>query len=185
MNVVEPIRDTEKILQIRKILKLQSLRNELLFLLGINVGLRISDLLKLTWQEVEHMKSVIVTEKKTKKTKKFYISDFVQKLIMEYSESIEHEPLDYVFAGRKGSSHITRQHAYLILSGAFETVGLQHCGTHTLRKTFGYHCYSSGVPLELLMSIFNHSSATQTLRYIGISEDQKKDVYLNLNLGEV
>ncbi|MCB2294485.1 tyrosine-type recombinase/integrase [Clostridium algoriphilum] len=56
-------------------------------------------------------------------------------------------------------------------------------GTHTLRKTFGYHAYQNGSSLELLMDIFNHSSKAQTLRYIGITEEQKKEVYLQSNLG--
>jgi integrase len=56
-------------------------------------------------------------------------------------------------------------------------------GTHTLRKTFGYHAYQNGSSLELLMDIFNHSSKSQTLRYIGITEEQKKEVYLQSNLG--
>ncbi len=56
-------------------------------------------------------------------------------------------------------------------------------GTHTLRKTFGYHAFENGTSLELLMELFNHSSKAQTLRYIGITEDQKRDVYLQSNLG--
>lgn len=56
-------------------------------------------------------------------------------------------------------------------------------GTHTMRKTFGYHAYNNGVSLELLMDIFNHSSKSQTLRYIGITEEEKKEVYLSSNLG--
>lgn len=54
-------------------------------------------------------------------------------------------------------------------------------GTHTLRKTFGYHAYKNGVDLSLLMRIFNHSSQAVTLRYIGITQDQIDDVYINLD----
>ena len=56
-------------------------------------------------------------------------------------------------------------------------------GTHTMRKTFGYHAYKNGVSLELLMGIFNHSTQAMTLRYIGITESQKREVYLQSNLG--
>jgi site-specific recombinase XerD len=54
---------------------------------------------------------------------------------------------------------------------------------NTLRKTFGYYAFKNGTALELLMDIFNHSSKSQTLMYIGITEDKKKDVYLQSNLG--
>ncbi|HZK83723.1 MAG TPA: hypothetical protein VFC58_03430 [Desulfosporosinus sp.] len=52
-----------------------------------------------------------------------------------------------------------------------------------MRKTFGYQAYKNGVSLELLMDIFNHSTPSMTLRYVGITEHQKRDVYLQSNLG--
>lgn len=52
-----------------------------------------------------------------------------------------------------------------------------------MRKTFGYHAVMNGASLRLLMDLFNHSSEAQTLRYIGITEEQKREVYLNSNLG--
>jgi integrase len=104
-------------------------------------------------------------------------------------------PVDYVFKSRKGyNMPITRQQAYRILNSAAEDLGLVErnsagvivsgeIGTHTMRKTFGYHAYKNGVSLELLMDIVNHSTPAMTLRYIGITEQKKKDVYLQFNLG--
>ncbi len=201
MNTVEPIREIKVIRNIRSILKSQSVRNELLFILGINVGLRISDILKLKISDI--LKSnkapkdhVVITEKKTGKTKKFYLGDIVKKVIESYIKENPSVDMDsFVFVSRKGSnSPITRQQAYRILNGAAEALGLVErddlgtivtgeIGTHTLRKTFGYHAFQNGTSLELLMDIFNHSSKSQTLRYIGITEEQKKDVYLQSNLG--
>lgn len=201
MNVVEPIRDLETIKQIRKILKKQSLRNELLFILGINVGLRIGDILKLTVGNLIRPDRiprdyVVIKEEKTLKTKKFYLGAIVKELVITMFEgTAELKMADYVFKSRKGCNRpISRQQAYRILNRAAEALGLVErtsqghilsgeIGTHTLRKTFGYHAYQSGVSLELLMQIFNHASKTQTLRYIGITEEQKKEVYLQSNLG--
>ena len=203
MKSVEPIRDKNVIKNMRSILKAQSIRNELLFILGINVGLRISDILKLKVQDLIKTISskmpkdyVILTETKTGKTKKFYLGDIVKKVIINYiKENPGLELNNYVFISRKGDNKpITRQQAYRILNNAAESLGLVErdangtiivgeIGTHTLRKTFGYHAYKSGITLELLMDLFNHSSKSQTLRYIGITEDQKKDVYLQSNLG--
>ena len=55
-------------------------------------------------------------------------------------------------------------------------------GTHTLRKTFGYHAYQQGTDVTLLQKVFNHSAPSITLRYIGITQDDIDNVYLNLNL---
>jgi integrase len=202
MNTVEPIRQIKIIKNMRAVLKGQSIRNELLFILGINVGLRISDILKLKIEDLvkSNIKTVkdyvIITEKKTGKTKKFYIGDIVKKVIENYIKDLPNLDMsNYVFESRKGENMpITRQQAYRILNNAAEMIGLVEkdkkgtiisgeIGTHTLRKTFGYHAYENGSSLELLMDIFNHSSKSQTLRYIGITEEQKKEVYLQSNLG--
>ncbi|MPQ33913.1 site-specific integrase [Clostridium estertheticum] len=202
MKTVEPIRDLKTIRSMRSYLRDQSLRNELLFILGINVGLRISDILKLTFDDVLNFKTmsakeyVIITEKKTSKTKKFYIGTIVSKLIEGYAATLKEVLPDmYVFCSKKSENKpISRQHAWYILNNAAEMIGIVErdhngkiisgeIGTHTMRKTFGYHAYTNGTTIELLMDIFNHSSKTQTLRYIGITEDQKKDVYMSSNLG--
>ena len=202
MKSVEPIRDNKTIKNMRAILKSQSTRNELLFILGINVGLRISDILKLKVRDLTKSNTkapkdyVIITEIKTRKTKKFYIGDIVKKVIENYMKENNNPGFDtYIFLSKKGINRpITRQQAYRIINNAAELLGLVErndkgnlihgeIGTHTLRKTFGYHSFQNGTSLELLMDLFNHSSKTQTLRYIGITEEQKKDVYLKSNLG--
>jgi integrase len=201
MKAVEPIRNIKTIKNMRSILKAQSTRNELLFILGINIGLRISDIRILKVEDlVKNGKKpkdyVTITEKKTGKSKKFYIGDIVKKVIETYlKENMDLTEDDYIFKSRKGKNcPITRQQAYRILNSAGESLGLiernekgiivtGEIGTHTLRKTFGYHAYKNGTALELLMDIFNHSSKSQTLRYIGITEEQKKHVYLQSNLG--
>ena len=55
-------------------------------------------------------------------------------------------------------------------------------GMHTLRKTFGYWAYKQGIDIILLMKIFNHSSPSITLRYIGITQEDINNVYISLNL---
>ena len=202
MKSVEPIRDIKIIKNMRAILKSQSTRNELLFILGINIGLRISDILKLKVNDIIRSNGktprdyVIITEMKTNKTKKFYIGDTVKKVVENYMKEIKNsEPNTYLFLSRKGVNiAITRQQAYRIINNAAESLGLVErnnngsiisgeIGTHTLRKTFGYHSFQNGTSLELLMDLFNHSSKTQTLKYIGITEEQKTEVYLKSNLG--
>ena len=202
MKTVEPIRDNKTIKNMRAILKSQSTRNELLFILGINVGLRISDILKLKVRDLTKSNTkapkdyVIITEIKTRKIKKFYIGDIVKKVIENYMKENNNPGFDtYIFLSKKGVNRpITRQQAYRIINNAAELLGIVErndkgnlihgeIGTHTLRKTFGYHSFQNGTSLELLMDLFNHSSKTQTLRYIGITEDQKKEVYLKSNLG--
>lgn len=201
MKTVEPIRDLKTIKKMRTMLRGQSIRNELLFILGINVGLRISDILNLRFCDIVKPSGVIkdsvtITEKKTNKTKKFYLGTVVKKLITSYIQEIQDYSLDlFVFRSKKGNNKpISRQQAWNILNNTGELIGLVErnsdgyiisgeIGTHTLRKTFGYHTFQNGSSLALLMQIFNHSSQEQTLKYIGITEEEKKEAYLHSNLG--
>ncbi|MEI5921051.1 tyrosine-type recombinase/integrase [Bacillus albus] len=182
MKEVQPIRNKRDINKMKRAL---SGRNKLLFVLGINLGLRISDLLSLKASDLynanNRFKSHIeLIETKTKKRRKLTISDAVKKEIKDagicgYSD-------DYLFPSRKGSKPIGRVQAYRILNEAADRAGLSEIGTHTLRKTFGYHAYKGGVDVATLQRIFNHSSEKITLHYIGITQDTIDEVYNTVSL---
>jgi len=88
-----------------------------------------------------------------------------------------------LFPSRKGGTPITRQQAYRILNEAARAVGItDQIGTHTLRKTFGYHAYKQGADITRLQYLLNHSAPSVTLRYIGITQEELDNVYLTLNL---
>lgn len=188
MEFVEPIRDRKKIEAIKKLLRGSNLRDYVLFTLGINSGLRVSDLLLLQVSDVRDEKGkvkdrVSIREKKTGKSKTFPFSDTVVKALKEYIGENDFTAGSALFSSRKGGGPITRQQAYRILNDAARAVGIKDkIGTHTLRKTFGYHAYTAGVDVTRIQALLNHSSPRETLRYIGITQDELDDVYLNLNL---
>ena len=79
---------------------------------------------------------------------------------------------EYLFKScRSGNKAISRQQAYKILSVAGRKFNIDKVGTHTLRKTFGYHHYQQYKDVAILQEIFNHSAPSITLRYIGINAD--------------
>ena len=70
-----------------------------------------------------------------------------------------------------------------MIKNACEEVGLEEkIGTHSMRKTFGYHHYQQFKDIVILQKIFNHSSPQITLRYIGVEQDQIDDSYNNFIL---
>lgn len=189
VEYVQPIRDEKKIDAMKKVLKSSSLRDYCLFTLGINSGLRISDLLNLSVSDVMndkgHIKDrVTLREQKTGKAKDFPFGTTTKKALKEYLDSrTDIEPTQCLFPSRKGGTPITRQQAYRIMNDAARAVGIEdQIGTHTLRKTFGYHAYKQGIDITRLQYLLNHSSPAITLRYIGITQDELDDVYLTLNL---
>lgn len=169
-SLVQPIRSIAKIEEVKEVLREQSERNYFLFVMGINSGLRISDMLKLKVSDVRGKTHIKLQEEKTEKFKRFKINASLQKEIERYIEGMEDD--DYLFPSRTGDAPITRIQAYRILNQAADKVGLEEIGTHTMRKTFGYHFYQKTKDVALLQEIFNHSAPSVTKRYIGISQDE-------------
>lgn len=178
MEIVQPIREKKQIEAMKTALHG---RNKLLFIFGINSALRISDVLKLKVGDVRGKTSLTVREQKTGKSKTFAFGANLVKAIKELIPA-DAADNDWLFPSRKGDAAISRVQAYRILNDAADKVGLSEIGTHTLRKTFGYHAYKAGTDLALLQSIFNHASQSVTLRYIGIIQDDINDVYVSVNL---
>ncbi|SHJ22156.1 site-specific integrase [Propionispora hippei] len=182
IEYVEPIRSKRQIEQIKRHFKKNSLRNYLLFVLGINSGLRISDLLLLTIEDVNEKDRIILREKKTGKTKDFPLSDTCKKAIEEYLAEVGPNG-QWLFKSKKGNRPITRIQAYRIINHAARTIGLKEAiGTHTLRKTFGYWAYKNGVDITKIQKLLNHSAPSITLSYIGITKEELDTVYITLNL---
>jgi len=168
MKYVQPIRDLKKIEELKVIFHKQNYRNFFLFLFGINTGLRISDILKMKVSDVRDRTHITIQEQKTGKEKRFKINNDLQTEILRYISNMKSD--DFLFPSKKGN-HIGRVQAYTILNDAAKKAGLKEIGTHTLRKTFGYHLYQKTKDVALLQNIFNHSAPSVTLRYIGINQD--------------
>lgn len=187
MNVVSPIKDKKQLELLKMYLREKSKRDYLMFMTGISSALRISDILKLKvkdiWDGRKPTEFIFLNEKKTGKYKRFPITENLQKAIKEYVKEYNPKEDDYLFCSRKGDKPITRQHAALILSRAGDFVGIKEpISTHSMRKTWGYWAYKSGVSLALIMTVLNHSSIENTKNYIGITQLDLDNVYMNLNL---
>jgi len=195
MNFVEPIRDKKKIAQIKNLLRGQrKSRDLLLFVIGINSALRISDLLQL---QLEHFlddkqkirKRFWIKERKRNKRQEIVINNSMREALIEYFSvypQIKNDKSNYVFFNPKKDNYsypIKRGQAWKIITSICEQVGLSgNFGTHSLRKTWGYHARMSGVDLALIMHKLNHESIAYTKRYIGITDDELQAVAYKLNL---
>ena len=170
LKFVQPIRDREKIENMKMELLKTGYRNYLLFVVGINTGLRISDILRLTVLDVKNKSHIITNEQKTGKTKRFLINSQLRLELDKYVYDMYY--YDFLFQSNKvRNKPINRQQAYKILNDAASKIGLSEIGTHSLRKTFGYWHYQQYKDIALLQELFNHSSPSITLRYIGINQD--------------
>ena len=186
-NVVEPIKSKKDLERIEEFLERHSKRNRLIFAFGINTGLRVSDILGLNVEDVEGKSYVEIKEKKTGKYKRFPLNTKLKTLIKDYLQNercksyalSEKEPL---FLGKK-HCRLDRSQVYRFLNEACKQLGITaNVGTHTMRKSFGYHFYKKYNDVALLQKILNHSSPAITLRYIGIAQEEIDFSYNNFEL---
>ena len=175
-------------------------RNKLLFLIGMNVGIRASDLRTLKWSfffdkhnDVLEFKNFYVLQPmKQRKQKKFVKLFFNQAVRTSINQYVSEYPIDnlndYLFPSRKGDEPIEVKSLWRIIKDAAIEAGIkQNIGSHSLRKTFGFWCWhqaeDKNKALVILQQVFNHSSTQVTARYIGILDDEIEDMFNSIELG--
>lgn len=180
-NDVQPIRSLEEIQRMKdSLLRYCSYRDYFLFVLGINVGCRVADLLCLRVKDIRDKTHIRIKEQKTGKFRTIYVNEYLQEEIDKYTNPMK--PDDYLFPSRKGDGYITATQAYRALRKGGEMVGIENVGCRTLRKTFGYHHYKRHKDIAVLQEIFSHSSPSITKRYIGITRDEIEDTLKDFSL---
>ena len=164
-------------------------RDFLLITMGCYFGLRISDLLSIKWKDVIGQDELLINESKTKKYRKITINEKVKEAIdfcsneLRLNNSLNED--NYILVNRWGGqltiSYINKRLKVLFIK---YNVKVQNASSHTLRKTFGKRIFEmdnqSERSLIYLSEIFGHSSTAITRTYIGITQEQIKDVYLSL-----
>jgi integrase len=188
MTATEPIRNKRHVLELAGYyLQRGQLRNHCLIIMGVHTALRVGDLLRLRWDDVYDFRhrrvrgSIILSEKKTGKTKIIALNKNAIRALMAYAAKAARQGAFLIENKRTGNA-ISRVQAYRIIRAAAEALKFQtRVSCHSLRKTFGYHAWKSGVSPAVIMEIYNHSSLAVTRRYLGVTQDEKNKVYLALN----
>ena len=191
MATTQPIRNKRQIKALTEYyLRKGQPRNTVLIILGVHTALRISDLLRLTWDDVYDFEQcrvrvrVDIVEKKTGKTKTVAINKAAVKALALLALTAAGKGRFLIENPQTGKA-ISRIQAYRIIRDGAESLRFQgRVSCHSLRKTFGYHAWKSGVSPAVIMEIYNHSSLSVTRRYLGVTQDDKNEVYLSLKLIE-
>jgi len=189
MKNTQPIRSKNQIRALAEyFLKKGQLRNYLLVVLGLCTALRISDLLRLKWGDVYDYKRkcfrarIDIIEMKTRKTKTIALNKNVINALSILSPNPEDMDC-FLIENSRTKNAISRIQAYRVIRDASEALMFQsRVSCHSLRKSFGYHAWKSGVSPAVIMEIYNHSSLAVTRRYLGVTQDDKDEVYLNLDM---
>jgi len=191
-RAVDPIIDRSEIERLKEYMRTSSnsvamnRRNYMLIVLGINFGLRASDLCKLKLGDVRDRDYLDIIEQKTGKRRVIRINDAVKRLIAVYLEGFVYVSDDvYLFQSNKGG-YLTPRSLHKIIKQASRDLGWRgNFGSHTLRKTMAYHVLQANKVdpdvLQHIMLMFNHSHESVTKRYLA-SSAVVDDCYDSLNL---
>lgn len=189
MAATEPIRDNKQFKALAEyFLHKGQIRNYTMVIMGTYTALRISDLLRLKWSDVydeQHNRfhsHITIIERKTRKTKIIALNNHILaslQILFPYRQG------EFLFTSRKNKEKaISRIQAWRIINGAVTELGLTgKIACHSLRKTWGYHAWTSGeVSPVVIMEIYNHSNYEVTKRYLGVSQDDLDKAYLEMSL---
>jgi len=192
MSTTQPIKNKDCLEMMKNYYRIvkENPRNYLLVVMGVNTALRISDILSLKWEDVysaahcRYHTHITLKESKTRKQNILILNRSVIEALDFYSEGKEIKQCQYLFRSQKGDNlPISRQQAFRIVKESAAYAGLkEHISCHSLRKTFGYYAWKQGTSPVLLMKIYNHSSFQITQRYLGIEQEEKDSVYMEINL---
>ena len=199
----EPIKSVEDIIKVQEyFIKNKKYRDNLLFTLGINVGLRCGDLVQvkvghlLTEDGSSYRDSFTIREGKTNKVRTCYLNDAVYDAADLYFANAGEVSLnDFLFkSASTRDKDIDQPLSVVSVERILKAAINDECqlsvraSTHCLRKTFAYHVIMTAQDrsraIEFLQKILGHSSQSITLRYAGITDDEIRETYKGLCLGK-
>lgn len=183
---VEPIRDVNTIMTIKKQLQNQP-RNLCLFTLGINTAYRAGELLSLRICDVAHLQvgdSLNIKQLKNSKYRRATLNATAHKTLRQWLDVYPNqEPKSALFLSKKGGALSVSYVSQLVKSWCQSAELSGNYGSHTLRKTWGYHQrIDHNAALALLMRAYGHTSEAQTLEYLCIQPEEIRNLYLTMEL---
>lgn len=169
---------------IRKLYRDKNYRISLLIGCGCFFGLRISDILTLTWSMLLNDDKFTINEKKTNKRRVVKINADFQKHIQQCYKALNiKNDNEKCFISQKKTVFSTQRINVLLKQIKKQyNLKIEHFSTHTFRKTFGRKVYESSgenanMALIKLSEIFNHSNISITKIYLGIREKELLETY--------
>lgn len=177
MGKVYPIKDVNKISEIKNILlKNNKHRDWIMISIGIYTGLRISDILKLKVKDVKNKDYIRIKAQKTSKNTVIAINEELKKELKEYIK--DKSANEYLIKtikkedGEEINKPISSTQAYRIMKYVGKKAKIKvNIGTHTLRKTYGYYLYKNN-DISIVQGALNHENQLDTLKYIGVEEEE-------------
>jgi integrase len=146
--------------------------------IGVNMSLRISDLLKIKYEDFDFKKrSLKLIDQKTQKPNEVRLNLTALELINKRRKQYPNDVWLFQNHSRRSSNKpITRGTVSAIFKEAGDILGLS-INTHSMRKSRGKAMYDAGIPVQTIAKVLNHTSATHTVAYLGITKESVLSTY--------
>lgn len=179
MKTVEAVKTKQDIERVEVLLRKH--RGDLygdLWRIGVNMSLRISDLLQIKYEDLNLKKRLFeTTEGKTGKKRAIRLNETAIKIIQKRRKLYPTDTyLFEVHSNRAKGRPISRVSVARIFKEIGEIIDVP-LGTHSMRKSRGWAMHSDGVPIEKISKVLNHSNPAQTMTYLGITQEEVLETY--------
>ncbi|GAB3369005.1 tyrosine-type recombinase/integrase [Spongiibacter taiwanensis] len=177
MAAVDAVKTLDEVRDVARLLKKH--RGEIysdLWVFGVNVALRISDLLPLTMEQAKSG-MLELQEGKTGKLRKITLNDTAKAIVNKrIVANPDHIYLFQVDSNRARNKPLSRSAVSKAFAEVGEILDIQ-LGTHSMRKTLGWVMHSQGASIERVCKVLNHSHPAVTMRYIGLTDADTQAAY--------
>ena len=193
-QIVLPIKDSNVLKEVQDTL-LHSFeagrRNYTIFQVGKATLLRVSDVMRLRYNDVYNLDGSVknnayIHDKKTGKKNILYLNPIENDLIIYWAWLCERDiKSEWLFPSlHDNSRHITEKQFYKVMAKVGDLLGINYLGTHTMRKTGAYRVYEqSNYNIGLVMRLLNHSSEAMTLEYLGLDQQSREKILDKIDFG--
>jgi len=186
MAEVQAVKDLDKVKLISHLLERRySKQMADVWNIGLNLALRISDLLSVKFNDI-HDDRLLIKESKTGKLANIQLNQKALTTIqLIQTEHPNHVYLFQSYRNQQATNKVPKPLTRRAVSEAFSMIGKEvniALGTHSMRKTRGYHLYQSTKDIARVMKMLRHSSEGVTLRYIGVTQDDVDKDFVDLEI---
>ena len=181
MNEVNAVKSKEEICAIEALLnKHYGILYSDLWRVGLNMGLRISDLLSVKYEDLDTQNRLYaLVEGKTNKKRQIRLNSKVLEIIERRRNAYPDDTFLFQVKSNRTSGRI-KPISRVSVSRAFKDIGERlglAINTHSMRKSLGWVMHADGQSIEKICRVLNHSTPAITMRYIGISKQDVLDSY--------
>jgi len=187
VNEVEAVKTKDEIKEVERYLRKRGgdLYGDL-WRIGVNLALRISDLLAIRYDAIDFDRHEYeASEQKTGKKRTVKINQVAMDIIERRHKANPNDVYLFQVHSNRTASDVPKPVSRVSVARKFKDVGetmKMRLGTHSMRKSRGWAMYSDGVPIEMIAKVLNHSTPAVTMTYLGITKADVLQTYIDYQL---